>query len=427
MTGTAQRKDSGDRFGKLTEDVLKKIADDIAVALYKSSTSREVIRKYALRQEGADHILSGAGHNVDGESSRPGADHIKSYRKINQTALSQEVLIILFKFIQQEELPVAVADAIRRNDVERLKRLFYNKCLSRFFDGARNPRYRAIREILSEENGAGSLRYYPGRGFFSGKSEERGTLREFGAYSFAGDTQLDYIEPDKMDKETFADWPVMPQLRGAEPQQDASRTNRKELVLAQARFFWQEVAQRYGNYNVRISDLKRYIEKTTPPWMLEAFLPDPVAAADYDISISPSDTEEDSPMRELSSGPIDEATGLRSGVSFDQYETPVEFLPLQDMANRFAAEWFGRLGTDRAIIFCLMFHCGHGPTEAAVRASLNSPQIADYHYKAAKKDLAHFCTLKEGLSEPDLDLETLRLFSETLETYCDRDVLREGC
>ncbi len=388
-----------DRLTHLPEEALHAIANEIASILMGKESYGEMIQNYALRQ-GRDHLIEGS----------------QDSWSINRKALIDEVVFFLFDILRKSDSTTKIAEAVRRKDTEQLKDRFYFKCISRFAEGARNPRFRAIRTILSDASKTGDLIYRPGRG----NSTKGGDA--FGSFSFSEDEGLPLLPSSELNKESFADWPYPEFLKTSpkepEPLFKRKRLTQKSLVLALARLFWEEAANRYGPSFFYLSDLKRFIEHTLPRELLNLYLPDP---ADEAIITTSMDYLNDGDQEKQCASDMNVSTGLPSDMQ------PPVFESSRKAVERMVREWFASQKPVRALVFCLMYHCGYGTTKAAQNADLKSPQNADTNNKAALKSLRDFCSRQEGLSVSDLDPEVWKLFSKGLRDFCADNVLKGEC
>jgi hypothetical protein len=421
------------------QELLRLISDQISEMLLKNPASREMLRKYALRQKGAEHFISAfkrqstesngsnAGDLSDcGQSTNeaePGHDGLGYYAEIDPVAVSNEVFMFLVEFLERKDLSSTVADAACRSDIKQLQILLYQKCRSRFADGARNPRFRAIRTVLSDAGKAGTLTYKPGKQLYSGETGRETT--EYGCFAFSVDENLPVLPASELDRESFGDWPYPQFIMEHDPNRDSSDSGipftQKQVILETARLFWNEISTRYEPCFVYISDLKRYMEMILPTWLIESLLPDP-ASPKMNVFISDLQGDPGSAYERASESRIlDESTGIFSDPIEVEYDDAV------NDGHRLAREWFAGLKPEWAQVFCFMYYCEFALTDAARRTGLKSPQSADYHYRSAQKNLASFCSRQGGLSLPDYDPDLARLFLSSLGEICEEDVLEEGC
>jgi hypothetical protein len=399
MTDTDNK--TGDFPPNALESCLPTIADEIAENFLKSYTMLQTIRKYAIRQGASPLLIAEAGTKGNGTS----------LQRIDPAGLSQEILNLLANFLTRPNMNPLLAEAIRGQDIDRIRQILTEKCRSSLADGARNPRFRAIRTVLSHTALENVLRYRPGRGLYSKSGEE------WACYAFSDDEKLDVIR-GPLEAENYGNWPLPPFVENIQRETAASEMTQKGLVLEAARFFWNEATQRYGLGMVLIFELQRYMENRFPSWLMSALLHDPVA----DLVSLYGTGDEETPWN--NGGDIPATSILWDNT---HYKRDLEDVPMHKTALRLAGNWLNELSAEQATIFCMMYHCEYGSTETARKLGLGSPQSVDYHYKSCIKQLKDYCTRQEGLSPPDVDPAFVRLFFAMLHDVCTGEILKGGC
>lgn len=352
--------------------------------------------------------------------------------RLNRDAVLSEVMVYVSELLAGN-IPAQIAKAMRNNNVEEFQILLLNKCRSYFSDRGRDPRFKAIRSILHKASVEGKLLYKPGKGMF-GKARdqadesERAGQSQWACFAFGTDPGLDIIPHDLLSRERYADWPLPPRV-GVLPDDAEEETSltQKAMVLAAAGSFWEEVRRRHGAYWVFVRELQRYLQAVLPPWQLDALLPDPcgLSAVHVPVYNDPDGNQPDWDSGETSVQ--GENSMLLAEYDRNTYQPAVDMLPMQDVAQKMAQDWFDELDDKRALLFCLMFHCQSGSTKAAKHLGYNSPQNADSAYKTITKHFMTFCSLREGVTKEDLDVELFSLFVARLHDCCEDNVLRGCC
>jgi|GEM_PF-5803807 len=394
--------------GKLSRDAWQRwlpgIADEIAGTFCNSYIIRQTIQKYAIRT-GASHILA-----ADRDEER----HILRYR-IDRAGLSREIMSLLADFVSGEIAHLGLAEAIRNQDPGRIKILLREKCRSALEDGARNPRFRAIRNVVSNAAAEGLLNYRPARGLYGE------TGGNWACYAFSEDKELDILH-NQEDTGNYENWPLPPLIENTKPEESGSQITQKKLVLEAAWFFWNETVQRHGPVMVPLLDLQSYMEKKFPPWIMTAFLPDPLSIlTTHDSAWDPETEEGDYPLF----GHNIPSTSALWSVGEDE-QAPEDAI-LRETALNLAENWLISLKDKDAMIFCMRYHCEYTLKKIAKKLNLPTEQHVDYHYNACIRKLKDFCTRQEGLSPPDEDPTLAKLLAEMLGEVCTQQILKGGC
>jgi hypothetical protein len=383
------------------ESCLPAIADKIAETFFKSQRMRQTIQKYAIRQ-GAFHILT-----ENKEDQGHGTD---------RSGLSREIMSLLADFLTGEVMDLYLFEAIRDRDVSRIKRFFTEKCRSALADGARDPRFRALRTIVCNAASENLLNYRRGQGLYSKKGEE------WACYAFSNDKELEVIR-NQQDFENYGTWPLPPLMENFHQEEVDSKLTQKEVVLETARFFWNETVRRHGPGMVFLLELKRYMEKRFPPWLMTYFLPDPLAdSATFD---GPWDPKND---RRNTDPASDSNVPSTSALWVNGHDNPgMEDQNMHKTALDLATNWLIGLKEKKAAIFCMRYHCEYSLIKIAGKVGLGSPQLVSYHYEYCIQHLKDYCTRQEELSAPDEAPVLAELFFETLRDVCTKEILKGGC
>ncbi len=349
--------------------------------------------------------------------------------RLDGDALESEVLGLLHDILARGPSP-AIVMALRDGDAGALRHVLLDRCRSHFSNGGRDPRYKAIRAVLSQAGREGKLLYRAGRGIFPSRTmsrEENAQNAErfhHTSFAFGDEEHLEQIPVNLLSMESYGSWPLPTELDGS----SGERPRRQNvMVMIAASFFWEEVRRRHGPFWLPVAELQRYLQALLPPWYLDDMLPDPMGQRASDLPYDPEYSEGGGERHDHT--PSTQDDGLPYYDRAD-YETPVEFLPMQRSATGLARKWIAELmGLDakQPVLFCLMFHCHEGTTETARILGFKSPQSADQAYKRIIRRMTTFCSRHDGLGELGLDRDMVRLFFSKLHILCDEQVLMEGC
>ena len=371
MTDTNVKSTAGGLLRNALERCLPKIADEMAENFLKSYAMHQTIRKYAIRQGASPLLITEAGTGGDGTSRQ----------RIDPSGLSQEILSILANFLTSPNMTPLFAEAIRGQDIGRIRQILTEKCRSELADGARNPRFRAIRTILNNAALKNVLLYRPGRGLYS-KSGEM-----WACYAFLDDEELDVIR-DPLEAESYGNWPLPPFVENMQRETADTEVTQKALVLEAARFFWNEATRRHGPGMVPIFELQRYMENRFPSWLMTSLLHDPLA----DSASLYRAGDEETPYNDGGLGADSDVPATSGLWDNTRYQRDLEDVPMHKTAIHLAGNWLNELSAEQAAIFCMMYHCEYGLTETARKLGLASPQSVDYHYKSCIEQLKGYCT-----------------------------------
>lgn len=383
----------------------------------------QILMAYGRRVPEAEFLLWTRDKDNPGESHR---------ERLNKKAVISEVLILVHQCLSGK-LPPDMAIALHEKNFEQLEHRLLSRCLSRFSEGARDPRFKAIRTVLHQASQEGKLLYRAGRGIFSPRqprtSEGESTDQFYWTHFAYGDEEgLKRVPQGLLAQESYTDWPLAPALAGGSGISTETRPQQqKALVLAAASFFWEEVKRRHGPFFLPVAELQRYIQATLPPWYVDAMLPDPARQNISNFPGQPPGDDEPDPWLNPTLASQGEDGLLTHAYDPALYEEPLESLPLQKTAERLALSWMDEIGLQRAVLFCLIFHCHYGATQTARILGLKNPQNADENYKQTIRRMKIFCSLQEGLADPDLDRDLVRLFMSKLHNLCEERVLENGC